>query len=161
MSEKNEARRAPAWGDVGVGLAVIGIAGVCARETNAIPSNAIYAQVGPKVIPWIATGMLAVLGVLLTLEGLRGGWQHEEQGALNSRGIGILLLGLFLNVVLISTAGFIIASTVLFLATALAFGSSNIARDGAIGLALAVIAYVGFDRVLGYKIGSGIIEAWL
>ena len=61
----------------------------------------------------------------------------------------------------IGVAGFIIASTLLFVCTALAFGSRNVARDAAIGFALAFVAYVGFDRVLGYKIGSGLIEGLL
>ena len=34
-------------------------------------------------------------------------------------------------------------------------------RDAAIGFALALVSYVGFDRVLGYKIGSGLIEGLL
>ena len=66
-----------------------------------------------------------------------------------------------LNVALISKLGFIIAGTVLFITTARAFGSRQPLRDGAIGLALAVISYVGFDRLLGYKIGSGLIESLL
>lgn len=153
--------KGPAWNDVGVGLAILLLAAVIAWETSVIPTNAIYAQVGPKVIPWIATAMLAVLGAVLTFEGLRGGWEHEDHGELNLRGIGVLLLGLVLNVALISTAGFIIASTILFLCTALAFGSPSVLRDTAIGFVLALISYVGFDRVLGYKIGSGLIEGWL
>ena len=161
MSSEAQPGRAPAWGDVAVGLGVVAVAIVCGWETSVIPTNAIYAQVGPKVIPGIASAMLGALGVILTVEGLRGGWPHEEHGALNPRGAGFLLLGLFLNVALIGTAGFIIASTVLFLLTAMAFGSTHILRDALIGLALVLVAYVGFDRVLGYKIGTGLIEAWL
>lgn len=160
MQSTGIGRRAPAWGDVCVGLAVIVMAAMVGWETSVIPSNALYAQVGPTVIPWMATAMLAGLGAMLTFEGLRGGWEHEAHGVLNLSGIGFLLAGLFLNVVLIGTAGFIIASTILFLCTALAFGSRNVPRDAAIGATLAIAAYVGFDRVLGYKIGSGLIEAW-
>jgi putative tricarboxylic transport membrane protein len=47
---------------------------------------------------------------------------------------------------------------VVFLFVALGFGSRNAPRDAAIGFALALVAYVGFDRVLGYKIGTGLIE---
>jgi putative tricarboxylic transport membrane protein len=151
----------PAWGETIVGLAVLTLAAVVAWQTTVIPDNAIYAQVGPKVIPWIATAMLAVLGALLTLWGVRGGWAHEEQGPAHLWGAFWLLLGLALNVALIGAAGFIIASTVLFVCTALAFGSRSVLRDAAIGFALALIAYVGFDRVLGYKIGSGLIEGLL
>jgi putative tricarboxylic transport membrane protein len=151
----------PAWGDTAVGLAVLILAAVVAWQTTVIPSNALYAQVGPKVIPWIATAMLAVLGVLLTSRGLRGGWVHEEHGAFHLWGCAWLLLGLVLNVTLIGVAGFIIASTVLFVCTALSFGSRSLLRDAAIGFALALVSYVGFDRVLGYKIGSGLIEGLL
>ena len=148
----------PAWGDTAVGLAVLALAAIVGWQTTLIPHNALYAQVGPTAIPWLAVGMLAVLGALLTWRGLRGGWEHEEHGVLDARGLGWMLAGLVLNVALIGTAGFIIASTALFLCTALAFGSRNVARDAGIGFALALVAYVGFDRLLGYKIGTGLIE---
>lgn len=151
----------PAWGDTAVGVATLALAAIVGWQTTLIPTNAVYAQVGPKVIPWLATAMLTVLGALLTLQGLRGGWEHEEHGEFNLPGLGWLLLGLALNVTLIGAAGFIIASTLLFMCTALAFGSRNVARDAAIGFAMAFVAYVGFDRVLGYKIGSGLIEGLL
>ena len=153
--------RSPAWGDTAVGLAVLALAAVMAWQITVIPANAVYAKVGPTVIPWIATGMLAILGALLTVEGLLGGWEHERPGALNASGLGWLLLGLALNVTLIGVAGFIIASTLLFVCTARAFGSRSILRDAAIGFTLGFAAYVGFDRVLGYKIGSGLIEGFL
>jgi len=153
--------RGPAWGDAAVGVAVLALAAIVGWQTTLIPTNAIYAQVGPKVIPWMATAMLAVLGTLLTWQGLRGGWEHEEHGEFNVWALAWLLLGLALNVALIGVAGFIIASTLLFVCTALAFGSRKVLRDTTIGFALALLSYVGFDRVLGYKIGSGLIEGLL
>ena len=105
--------------------------GGLAWQITVIPANAVYARSGPTVIPWIATGMLAVLGVLLTVQGLRGGWEHERPGSLNASGLGWLLSGLALNVTLIGVAGFIIASTLLFVCTARAFGSRRLLRDAA------------------------------
>jgi putative tricarboxylic transport membrane protein len=153
--------RGPAWDDTAVGIAVLALAGIIGWQTTLIPVHAVYAQVGPKAIPWIATAMLASLGALLTLQGLRGGWEHQAHGESTPSGLAWLLCGLALNVALIGVAGFIIASTVLFVCTALAFGSRNIVRDAIIGFALALVSYVGFDRVLGYKIGSGLIEGLL
>lgn len=153
--------RGPTWGDTAVGVAALILAAIIGWQTTLIPTNAIYAQVGPKVIPWMATAMLAVLGVLLTLQGLRGGWEHGQPGEFNPWALAWLLLGLVLNATLIGVAGFIIASTLLFVCTALAFGSRKLLRDVAIGFALALVSYVGFDRVLGYKIGSGLIEGLL
>jgi putative tricarboxylic transport membrane protein len=148
----------PAWGDTGVGVAVLALAAIVGWQTTLIPHNALYAQVGPTVIPWLAVAMLAVLGALLTWRGLSGGWEHEDHGAFNAWGLCWLLAGLVLNVVLIGTAGFIIASTALFVCTARAFSSRSSLRDAGIGFAMALVAYVGFDRLLGYKIGTGLIE---
>ncbi len=150
-----------AWQDTAVGLGVLALAALVAWQTTVIPENAIYAKVGPKVFPWISALLLAVMGVILTIEGVRGGWDHEEGGDVDWRSLGWLSAGLVLNVALISTLGFILAGTLLFVLTARAFGSAQPLRDAAIGFALALVAYVGFDRLLGYKIGSGIIERLL
>ncbi|HEX4892737.1 MAG TPA: tripartite tricarboxylate transporter TctB family protein [Hyphomicrobiaceae bacterium] len=150
-----------AWQDTVVGLGVLALAAVVAWQTTLIPENAIYARVGPKVFPWLAASMLAIMGIILAVEGLRGGWEHEESEGTDWLSLAWLLLGLLLNVILISVIGFIAAGTILFVCTARAFGSTRPLRDAGIGLALGVIAYVGFDRVLGYKIGSGLIERLL
>ena len=150
-----------AWQDTAVGLGVVALAALVAWQTTVIPENAIYAKVGPKAFPWISALLLAVMGAVLTLEGLRGGWEHEEGAETDWRSLGWLGAGLLLNVVLISVLGFIIAGTILFVSTARAFGSDKPVRDAIIGFVLGVVAYVGFDRVLGYKIGSGLIEGLL
>jgi putative tricarboxylic transport membrane protein len=159
MQERGSGRR-PAWGETAVGLGVLILAAVVAWQASLIPT-ATYATVPPHVIPWFATAMLAVLGALLTLQGLRGGWEKEEHGAFHLWGLAWLLAGLALNVALIGIVGFILASTVLFVCTATAFGSRNVLRDAALGFALALVCYVGFDRVLGYRIGTGLVERLL
>lgn len=150
---------------------MVGFAVVVGFATAAIPQST-YAKVGPAVVPWAVTIGLAVLGVLLTLQAFRGGWEHESDTVLDWRSIGWLATGLLLNLILIDglsfgettiipRVGFIIASTLMFFCAARAFGNDRPIRDGLIGLTVAIIAYVGFDRVLGYKIGSGVIERLL
>jgi putative tricarboxylic transport membrane protein len=158
------------WQDTALGVGVLLLALLVGWQTTIIPENALYARVGPRVFPWIATGLLAVMGVLLTLQGLRGGWEHDQSDDIDWRGLGWLAAGLIFNVLFIGgiqfdtttvipKLGFIISSTVLFVCTARSFASTQPVRDAAIGFTLAILAYVGFDRVLGYKIGSGLIEA--
>ncbi len=150
-----------AWQETVIGLGILALAAVVAWQTTLIPEHAVYAKVGPKVFPWVAAGLLALMGVLLTIEGLLGGWEHDTSEDTDWASLGWLCGGLLLNVVLISNAGFIVAGTILFVCTARAFGSRQPLRDAAIALVLAIVAYVGFDRVLGYKIGSGLIERCL
>ena len=148
------------WGNLGVGLGTLVLAAIVGWQTSVIPGGATYAQVGPNVIPWTVTVLLTVLGAILVAEAWLGRLPAPEEahGAIDRSGIGWMLLGLALNLALIDYAGFILASTALFVCTARAFKSQNTLRDAGIGLAVALIAYVGFDRVLGYKIGSGLIE---
>jgi putative tricarboxylic transport membrane protein len=158
------------WQDTALGAGVLLLAAIVGWQTYVIPENAIYARVGPRFFPWISTGLLAVMGVLLTLDGLRGGWDHDDAGETDWRSLGWIVTGLVANVLFIGGVdiagvpivpklGFIISSTILFVCTARAFMSEQPVRDAAIGFTLAGLAYVGFDRVLGYKIGSGLIEA--
>lgn len=148
-----------ALGEFLIALAMIGLGLVAAWQTTEIPQSA-YAAVGPRVFPWVASAMLVVMGLALVAAAIRGGWQDEapEFGAVDWPGGLWLIGGLVANVALIDTIGFILASTILFACTARGFGSGRIVRDVAIGFALAFVAYVGFDRVLGYKIGVGLVE---
>ena len=150
----------PDWGNMGVGLGTVLLAAIVGWQTFEIPGGAIYAQVGPNVIPWAVTVMLAVFGLALTAEAWLGRLPvpEEAHGAIDRSGLSWMLLGLALNLALIDYAGFILASTAMFICTARAFESRNTLRDAGIGFAVALVAYVGFDRVLGYKIGSGLIE---
>lgn len=127
-----------------------------------IPGSASYAQVGADVFPWIVAAMLFVLGALLMLHALRGGWSRDIEDAPEGadwKSLGWVALGLFVNVATIEAIGFILASSAMFVLIARGFGSVRPLRDGAIGFALALVSYVGFDRILGYKIGSGFIES--
>ncbi len=152
----------PAWDDVTLGLCIVAFAVIVGWQTSLIPLNAIYAKVGPTVIPWMVTGMLGVLGIALTVQGFRGGWAHEqEHGEFDWPSLAWLVAGLAANAALIDVVGFVLASTLLYTFTARSFGSHRPIRDAGIGFGLALIAYVGFDRVLGYKIGEGLIERFI
>lgn len=167
MATDGETADGRRWGEAGIGLGTIAFAAVAAWQASGIASEGVGSSVGPNVVPWIVSGMLALFGAALTIEALlvRGPAAQAGEGDVNDsidwRSAGWMALGLVLNVGLIEYAGFILSSTLLFICTARAFGSTKILRDAPIGLALALVAYVGFDRLLGYKIGSGMIEALL
>jgi putative tricarboxylic transport membrane protein len=146
-------------GDLGIAVGVVVLGLIAAWQTTEIPQSA-YAAVGPRAFAYATSFMLIVMGLFLVKDAATGGWSHETDdfGEVDWPGGLWLIGGLIANVVLIDVIGFILASTVLVIFTARAFGSKRLLRDAITGFLLAFVAYVGFDRVLGYKIGTGLIE---
>jgi len=150
----------PATGETIIAVGALVLAVVIIWQTAIIPVSPVYAQVGPKVVPYISALGLAVLGVLLLYSALTGGWQPEEEKEVTPDRVALLwvVAGLTLNVLLITYAGFTIASVVLFVCVARGFGSQAIVRDAGIGAAFALITYFGFAQTLSINIGAGILE---
>jgi putative tricarboxylic transport membrane protein len=181
-------QRGPAWADLGVAVGVVALGAIAAWQTTSIPQSAYAAVGPRAFAWVASAMMLIMGAFLVVDALRGGwSHETDDFGEVDWRG-GLWMVGaLAANALLIDLdmspiatfvisnvggtdlveklnpsgvgpVGFIIASTVLFTLTARAFNSTRLARDAAIGFALTVVAYVGFDRVLGYKIGTGIIE---
>ena len=153
-------RPRPPVGETIIAVVVLVLAGVMYWQTTAIPVSPIYAKVGPTVVPTIAALGLGLLGLLLALEALCGGWQSdlERNLTIDRAALARIAAGLVLNVLLIGPAGFTLASTIMFMCVARGFGSRAIVRDAAIAAVFALTAYFGFAKTLGINIGGGLIE---
>jgi putative tricarboxylic transport membrane protein len=145
-----------------LGLGLLALAGILAWQTTLIPAGGEYARVGPSVAPWLVTALLALLGIaFIGAELLGRGVALPVHGKADRPALLWVAGALLLNLALIDSAGFIVAATVLFAVTARGFGSLRPIRDTSVGLMLASSAYLAFDRLLGYRIGSGLIEQFL
>ena len=154
--------RARATGQIILSIGVLALAGIIAQQTTVIPVSPLYAKVGPTIFPWIVSAGLGLLGLLLLVAALAGGWPVEDdETRVDWRALGWLLAGLIANVVLIGPLGFILASTLLFCCVARAFSSTQLVRDAAIAFVFSALTYVGFARILGINIGAGLIERFL
>jgi putative tricarboxylic transport membrane protein len=146
---------------VALGFILVGI--VVGYETSQIASPP-YAKVGPRVFPGVIAGGLILLGLALLWDAWSGRWkavEEDEPSPTDWRALGWLGFGLLFNVALIGVVGFTLASTVLFASVARAFGSAKPLRDTGIGLVFALVVYIGFAKLLGINMGSGIIERFL
>ena len=149
--------------DLLAGLFVLGFGLVGIWQATAIPVSPLYAQVGPKAVPYVVAGGMTLLGALLVLVAFRGGWSASvaevaEAGPPNMRALGLLGAGLLANLVLIGPAGFSIAASAQFVLVAAAFGSRSMARDLLVALPLTLLVWFLFVQGLGVNIGAGLLE---
>jgi putative tricarboxylic transport membrane protein len=154
----------PDRADLGAGLFVLGLGGVAVWQALAIPTSPLYAQVGPKLVPWLVAAALLALGAALTAAAWRGGWSADipeiaQAPPPNPLSLALLLAALLANLVLIGPLGFTLAATVQFTLVAAAFGSRAWLRNAAIAFVVALGAYTLFVKLLGVNIGAGVVEA--
>ena len=147
-----------ALGSVAFGAAVV-------WQTTQIRLTPAYAKVGPRAIPYIVGAGLVVVGLWLLAEALTGraaapaSDSEDVDPSLPTdwRAVGLVALALVAYLVLIEPAGFVVASTVLFVGAAFAMGSRRPARDAALGLVAALVLYLGFTRGLGLDLPAGVL----
>ena len=156
-------RGRPDPADLGAALFVLGLGAIGAWQALVIPTSPIYAQVGPKLVPWLIAAAMLALGALLSASALRGGWSRDLEDAQdrpspNLRALGLMVAGLLANLLLIGPFGFTIAATAQFMLVAAAFGSRAHPRNAVIAFVVALSAYTLFVKALGVNIGAGVIE---
>lgn len=159
-------RRRVAGADLFAGLFVLGLGGLAFWQAAAIPVSPLYAQVGPKVIPYLVASGLTLLGALLSLVALSGGWSAgiadvAEAGPPNRRALAWMAAGLGANLALIGPLGFSLAAAAQFVLVARAFGSARPGRDAALALPLCLAVWFLFVEALGVNIGAGLLEGWI
>jgi putative tricarboxylic transport membrane protein len=163
ISEGQPAPKRIAVPELIIGLGVVGFALLALWQTLSIPVSPMYAKVGPTAFPYLTVAGLSLLGVLLVVAAVRGGWQsaEEKETPIDWKGVGFVVAGLLANLVLIQPLDFTAASVIMFVLVCYGFGSRRPLRDAGTGLALALVAYFGFAKLLGVNIGAGLVERLL
>jgi putative tricarboxylic transport membrane protein len=154
-------RRSPAEIALSAGVLALGI-GV-AIGTALLPSEGGYARIGPNFVPAVVGGGLIVVGVWLLYEALAGGWRDmpddspaaRAEHAFHAPAFLWVTAGLFAHMILIGTAGFVIAGAILLACVARGFGSRRFARDLAVGFVLALGAFLFFVKFLNVGLPGG------
>jgi putative tricarboxylic transport membrane protein len=132
---------------------------VLLREGFLMPDRGGYSGVGPGGAPKLIGACLLALAAAHVIAGLKGTLgprapQHLPPALW-------IVAGLALQIALLQVAGFVIASTVLFVATAAAFGERRWHLAATLGLALTLLIYGVFDRLLSLNLPAGPLETLL
>lgn len=153
--------------DLLVALAITALGVALLIGSFGIPFG-INAVVGPRVFPLIVSVGLTALGALLTVSVLRGDRAEpaaEEDTDLtapvNLAAPGIILGGFLLGAAVLTSAGFVIGTAIMYFSVAWAFGERRIGLMAFVALAVALVTYVAFTRGLGLSLPPGVLEGLL
>ena len=142
-------------GEAVLGGVVLGLGLFVAIETSLMEVAASNAAIGPRLFPFlIAFGLLAV-GVAVLWQAFFGHIAHERGFELDWRAVALVSGGLILQMLLVESLGWIIATTLLFVAATLAFRERRVLISIAIGLALTCLTYWVFNYGLGLSLPIG------
>lgn len=115
-----------------------------------------YSPVGPKTFPYIISGGLFCLGILTAIEAWRGGFPEREPQALGP--MAWIVGGLVVQMLTMKTAGFSIATGLLFAATARGFGKGPLWKTVPIGIVFSFIIWFIFAKGLQLSLPAGPFE---
>jgi putative tricarboxylic transport membrane protein len=125
-----------------------------------LPTEGGYAQVGPGVVPRVVAVIMIGLGLLLLREAFTGGFRGVDEEAelhmpMEWPAFAWVTAGIIGYGVLIEHAGFIVASTLLFVLVARGFSSRRWALNAVVGVVLAAAVFAIFNYGLGLTLPAG------
>jgi putative tricarboxylic transport membrane protein len=155
--------------EVILSLAVLALGIGVAVGASQMASAGGYARVGPNAAPAVIAAGLILLGLWLAYEAFSGGWRNAVPDDAAKRGehafhAGAFVwvsVGLFAQILLIHTAGFVLAQAALFACVARGFGSARVLRDFAIGLMLGLGIFLFFVKFLNVNLPAGWLQPLL
>jgi putative tricarboxylic transport membrane protein len=154
-------RGAPA--ELALSVAVLALGVFVSVVAARLPGSRSYAAIGANFAPAVVGVGLILLGIWLLAEHFTGGWRAAEpddpaergEHPFNRAAFAWVSAGLFAQMALMHTAGFVIAAAVLFPCIARGFGSGRPVRDAAIGIVLGLAVFFFFVRFLNVNLPAG------
>jgi putative tricarboxylic transport membrane protein len=158
MSEMRRERRVDAAGVV-IALALFVAAAVIWWDMTTLQISSVYG-VGPKAMPIVVATGLALLAIGNLVTAVRGDLPHRESSAYGP--VLLIIAGLAALIAAVGFGGgFIPGMTILFAATATAFGRRAVLTDLVIGFVLSLVVYLLFVKLLTLSLPIGPLERLL
>jgi len=156
-------KRSPVhMGELLIALALIALGSFVIYDTQSIAEIHSYSQIGPRLFPNLVGAGLAIFGATLGWQAVSGGWRNvpldqEGHDAPDRMAFVVISAGVLLHMALIGWAGFILASTLLFVVVARGFGSQRPARDLLLGGGIATLVFFIFTVGLNVSLPKGLL----
>lgn len=158
-----------ALAELALSVAVLALGLFVAIGAAGLPGSRSYSAIGANFVPWIVGAGLVVLGLWLLAETFTGGWRSRVADDAGERGehpfhrgaFAWVSAGLFAQMALIHSAGFVVAAAALFGCVARGFGSRRWLRDATVGLVLGLTVFLFFVRFLNVNLPAGWLKPLL
>ena len=154
-SPSTETRR-PDRAALVIAVFLAGLAALIFWDTSRLASATGYAGIGPATIPFVVAGVLLLLAAWTVFEALRGEFPARERQEFGP--VIWIIGGLAAQMLLLKTAGFSIATGVLFAATAAAFGRRKLWFTIPIGIVICLGVWLIFAGLLQLSLPAGPLE---
>ncbi|WP_011582626.1 MULTISPECIES: tripartite tricarboxylate transporter TctB family protein [Chelativorans] len=150
------AGRRPDWAALAIAAALAMVAGVIVWSTAGGTSGGGYARIGPAAFPYVIAAGLFLLAIWTAIAAWRGDFPKREPQQLGP--LAWIVGGLIAQMLLLTTAGFSIATGILFAATARGLGRGPLWLTVPVGIVLAFVVWLIFARLLQLSLPAGPLE---
>ncbi len=149
-------KRRPDWAALLIAVALVAIASVIFFDSARLASVTGYSPVGPATVPYAIGFCLIGLAIWTAFEAWRGDFPQRDKQDVAP--VIWVVAGLAAQMLLLNTAGFSIATGLLFAFTARAFGKRKLHYSIPIGFAVSFIVWFIFARLLQLSLPAGPFE---
>lgn len=152
----NPQKRRPDRAALLIAVGLVAIAGVIFWDSARLAGVTGYSPVGPATVPYVIAFCLVGLAIWTAIEALRGDFPARDRQEIAP--VVWVIAGLAAQMLLLKTAGFSIATGLLFAFTARAFGKKKLHYSIPIGFALSFVVWFIFARLLQLSLPAGPLE---
>jgi putative tricarboxylic transport membrane protein len=149
-------KRRPDWAALVIAVFLIAVAVVVFWDASHLKTIAQYDRIGPSTVPKVVALGLFCLGIWTAIEAWRGDFPEREHQEVAP--VIWVIAGLAGQMLLLRTAGFSIATGVLFALTARGFGKRQIWFSLPIGIIMSFIVWAMFSQLLQLTLPAGPLE---
>ncbi|WP_395676176.1 tripartite tricarboxylate transporter TctB family protein [Inquilinus sp.] len=151
--------RRPDWPVLGIAAALAVAAAVLFWDASLLNVKGFAARFGPAIFPRLIGGLLLIMAAWTAVAAWRGDPPAREKD--NLPPIIWIIGGLAAQMLLLNTAGFSIATGLLFAATVRAFGRGPLWQTIPIGVVFAFVVWFIFSKGLDLTLPVGPLEKLL
>ncbi|HLS58291.1 MAG TPA: tripartite tricarboxylate transporter TctB family protein [Paracoccaceae bacterium] len=139
-----------------IAAALFALAALIVWQTREMQVAATYARVGPRQFPYVVAAGLAALGVGTVIAALRGSFPEREKEEFGP--MAWIVAGLVIQMLILRTAGFSVATGILFALSARGFGRRPVWLSFLIGTVFSFLIWILFARGLQLSLPAGPLE---